>query len=182
MTTHLHLLSKQVVSETQAVFHIMTPRGVGGVGGGGVCSSLYIWHSTDVRAKSPPPFSAAPFKMKVYEWLYFGIWMAQIFWHPCFCTYFSLTLVLNFTSSRFSHGEGHHRVYERVCCFLFNCRFCLFLKDPFFQIILRSQRLSLCRVELVKPFPRTSIYCWYFFHILVLQEYWVLTESRTMTA
>ena len=59
----------------------------------------------------------------------------------------------------------------------FSCRFSLFLKDLFFQIILRSQQLSLCCVELVKLLPihryRVDI-----FHILVLQEYWVLTESR----
>ena len=33
------------------------------------------------------------------------------------------------------------------------CRFSRFLKDPFFQIIQRSQQLSLCRVELVKLLP-----------------------------
>ena len=33
------------------------------------------------------------------------------------------------------------------------CRFSLFLKDPFFQFIKRSQQLSLCRVELVKFLP-----------------------------
>ena len=33
------------------------------------------------------------------------------------------------------------------------CRFSVFLKDPFFKIIQRSQQLSLCRVELVKLFP-----------------------------
>ena len=39
----------------------------------------------------------------------------------------------------------------------------------------RSQQLSLCRVELVKLLiDIVSI----FFKILVLQEYWVLTESR----
>ena len=33
------------------------------------------------------------------------------------------------------------------------CRFSLFQKDPFFEIIQRSQKLSLCRVELVKLLP-----------------------------
>ena len=28
-----------------------------------------------------------------------------------------------------------------------------------------------------KTSPCTSIYCCYFFHILVLQEYWILKES-----
>ena len=32
-------------------------------------------------------------------------------------------------------------------------RFSVFLKDPFFQIIKRSQQLSLCRAELVKILP-----------------------------
>ena len=60
------------------------------------------------------------------------------------------------------------------------CRFSLFLKDPFFQIIKRSQQLSLFRVELVNFLPvhqyRRSVDI--FFHIFVLQEYWVLTEGR----
>ena len=33
------------------------------------------------------------------------------------------------------------------------CRFSVFLKDSFFQIISRLQQLSLCRVELVKLLP-----------------------------
>ena len=33
------------------------------------------------------------------------------------------------------------------------CRFSVFLKDPFFQIIYRSQQMLLCRVEFVKLLP-----------------------------
>ena len=33
------------------------------------------------------------------------------------------------------------------------CRFSLFLKDPFSQIIKRSQQLTLCRMELLKLLP-----------------------------
>ena len=59
------------------------------------------------------------------------------------------------------------------------CRFSLFLKDPFFlsQNIKRSQQLLLCHVELVKLIP-IHRYSGNIFHILALQEYWVLTESR----
>ena len=42
---------------------------------------------------------------------------------------------------------------ESVVVVFFNCRFSLFLKDPFFQIIWRSQQLSFCRVELVNLLP-----------------------------
>ena len=54
-----------------------------------------------------------------------------------------------------------------------------FLKDPFFQIFQRSQQLSLCRVEMVKLLP-VHRYSVDIFHILVLQEYWVLTENRVL--
>ena len=57
------------------------------------------------------------------------------------------------------------------------CTFSLFLKDLFFQIIQRSQQLLLCHVELVNFSPYIDIVL-AFFHILVLQEYWVWMESR----
>ena len=57
--------------------------------------------------------------------------------------------------------------------------FSLFLKDPFFQINERSQQLSLCRVELVKLLI-VHRYSVDIFHILVLNEYLVPTESRIL--
>ena len=58
------------------------------------------------------------------------------------------------------------------------CRFSLFLKDPLFQIIQRSQQLSLCLCGVGSNFSPCIDIVLIFFHIQVLHEYWVLTESR----
>ena len=42
------------------------------------------------------------FLKKVYEWILFsdvGIWMAQIFWQPCICTYFRMKGYINSNDS-----------------------------------------------------------------------------------
>ena len=57
------------------------------------------------------------------------------------------------------------------------CRFSVSLKGPFFPDFYRLQKLSLCRMELVNLLPHIDIVL-IFFHILVLQKYWALTESR----
>ena len=58
------------------------------------------------------------------------------------------------------------------------CRFSLFLKNLFFQIIKRSQQLSLFLCGVGKTFSPCIAIVLIFFHILVLQEYLVGRESR----
>ena len=57
---------------------------------------------------------------------------------------------------------------------VFYCRFSLFLRNPvFFSDYLEVTTAVVVSRGVGKTSPRTSI-----FHILVLQEYWVQTESR----
>ena len=58
------------------------------------------------------------------------------------------------------------------------CRFSLFLMDPFFPIYLEVAIAVVMLHGVGKTSHCTSIKSSYFFHILVLQEYWVLMESR----
>ena len=61
------------------------------------------------------------------------------------------------------------------------CRFSLFLRDPFSRLFRGGNSCRpLCHVELVKLLPVHRYIVLIFFHILVLQEYWVLTESRIL--
>ena len=63
------------------------------------------------------------------------------------------------------------------------CRFSLFLKDlVFFQDKTRSQQLLLCHMQLVEQSELYLDIVFVFFHILVLQEYWVLTRKIENTA
>ena len=70
-----------------------------------------------------------------------------------------------------------NRVNKSESAVFLYCRCSLFLKDPFFQIILRSQQLSLflCGVCKNSPFIDTVLM---HFHILVLWGYWILMENR----
>ena len=53
-------------------------------------------------------------------------------------------------------------------------RFSLFMKDPFFRLF-RGRSVSVWSWLNFSPCIDTELI---FFHMLVLQEYWVLTESR----